>query len=99
MAEKASWDQAKRRQKLGLVWRNRKKINQIINDYIYLSFFFLIFFMMRTKGKEAKRVRFFCWSTRIEAKSFFMGNRIVKKIMSAPTSFKILQQTAKRGTN
>jgi hypothetical protein len=25
MAEKSSWDQASIRQKLGLVWRNRKK--------------------------------------------------------------------------
>jgi hypothetical protein len=28
--------------KLGLVWRNRKKISQIINDYLYLPFFLLI---------------------------------------------------------
>ncbi len=34
-------DQANRRQKLGWVWRNRKKISQIINDYIYLPFFLL----------------------------------------------------------
>jgi hypothetical protein len=27
---------------LGLVWRNRKKISQIINDYLYLPFFILI---------------------------------------------------------
>jgi hypothetical protein len=27
MAEKSTWDQANRRQKLGLVWRNRKKIS------------------------------------------------------------------------
>jgi hypothetical protein len=33
---------ANRRQKLGLVWRNRKKISQIINDYLCLSFFLLI---------------------------------------------------------
>jgi hypothetical protein len=26
----------------GLVWRNRKKINQIFNDYLYLPFFLLI---------------------------------------------------------
>jgi hypothetical protein len=32
MAEKFSWDKANRRQKLGLVWRNRKKISQIIKD-------------------------------------------------------------------
>ncbi len=30
MAEKSSWDQANSRQNLGLVWRNRKKISQII---------------------------------------------------------------------
>ncbi len=41
MAEKPSWDQANR-QKLGLVWRNRKKISQIIKDYFYLPFFLLI---------------------------------------------------------
>jgi hypothetical protein len=42
MAEKSSWHQANRRQKLGLVWRNRKKTSQIINDYLYLPFFLLI---------------------------------------------------------
>ncbi len=45
MAEKSSWDQAKRPQKLGLVWRNRKKISQIITDYFYLPFFLLIIFL------------------------------------------------------
>jgi hypothetical protein len=39
MAEKSSWDQANRRQKFGLVWRNRKKISQIIK---YLPFNLLI---------------------------------------------------------
>jgi hypothetical protein len=42
MAEKSSWDQANMQQKLGLVWRNRKKISQIIKDYFYLPFFLLI---------------------------------------------------------
>jgi hypothetical protein len=42
MAEKSSWDQANRQQKHGLVWRNRKKISQIIKDYFYLPFFLLI---------------------------------------------------------
>jgi hypothetical protein len=42
MAEKSSWDQANIRQKLCLVWRNRKKISQIIKDYFYLPFFLLI---------------------------------------------------------
>ena len=40
--EKPSWDQANRRQKLGLVWRIRKKISQIIKDYFHLPFFLLI---------------------------------------------------------
>jgi hypothetical protein len=34
----SSWDQANRGEKLGLVWRNRKKISQIINDYLYLPY-------------------------------------------------------------
>ncbi len=42
MAEKSSWDQAHRRQKHGLVGRNRKKISQIIKDYFYLPFFLII---------------------------------------------------------
>jgi hypothetical protein len=41
-AEKSSWVQANIRQKLGLVWRNRKKIGQIIKDHFYLPFFLLI---------------------------------------------------------
>jgi hypothetical protein len=36
------WDQANSRQKLGLVWRNRKKICQIINAYLYFPFFLLL---------------------------------------------------------
>jgi hypothetical protein len=42
MAEKSSWDKANIGQKLGLAWRNRMKISQIIKDYFYLPFFLLI---------------------------------------------------------
>jgi hypothetical protein len=42
MAEKSSWAQTNIRQKLGLIWRNRKKISQIIKDYFNLPFFLLI---------------------------------------------------------
>jgi hypothetical protein len=38
----SSWDQAKRGEKLGFGWRNRKKISPIINVYLYLPFFLLI---------------------------------------------------------
>ncbi len=38
-SEMSSWDQAYRGGKLGLVWRNRKKISQIIKGYLYLPFF------------------------------------------------------------
>jgi hypothetical protein len=38
----SSWDQANRGEKLGLVGSNRKKISQIINDYLCLPFFLLI---------------------------------------------------------
>jgi hypothetical protein len=42
MAGNSNRDQANRRQKLGLVWRIRKKISQIIKDYFHLPFFLLI---------------------------------------------------------
>ncbi len=42
MAEKSSWGQANGRQKLGLVWKNRKKISKIFKDYFYLPFFLLL---------------------------------------------------------
>ncbi len=45
MAEKSNWDQANRLETLGFVWRNRKKIIQIIKDYFYLQFFLLIIFL------------------------------------------------------
>ncbi len=38
MAEKSCWDQAKNRQKLAMVWRNRKKISRIIKDYFDIPF-------------------------------------------------------------
>jgi hypothetical protein len=50
MAEKSRWDQANRRQKPGLVWRNRKKISQIIKDYFYLQFLLLFIFMIGGVG-------------------------------------------------
>jgi hypothetical protein len=42
IAEKSSGDQANIRQKLCLVWRNKKKISQIIKYYFYLPFFLFI---------------------------------------------------------
>jgi hypothetical protein len=42
MAEKSRQGPGKQTEKLGLVWRNRKKISQIIEDYFYLPFFLLI---------------------------------------------------------
>ncbi len=52
----SSWDQANRGEQCGLVWRNRKKISQIINDYLYLPFFLLIILWPWTPNAEnAKR--------------------------------------------
>jgi hypothetical protein len=48
VAEKSSWDKANRGEKLGLVWRNRKKISQIINDFLCLPFFLLIILCRRS---------------------------------------------------
>jgi hypothetical protein len=50
MAEKSSCDQANIRQKLGLVWRNRKKISQIIKEYFYLPLFLLIIYELKRRG-------------------------------------------------
>ncbi len=52
MAEKSSWYQANIRQKLGLVWRNRKKISQISKDYFYLPFFLLIILWVEEKQER-----------------------------------------------
>ncbi len=43
--------------KLGLVWRNRKKISQIINDYLYLPFFLLFILCLpsSTLSRQAQR--------------------------------------------
>ncbi len=43
MTEKSSWDQANIRQKLGLVWKSRKKISHIIKDYFYCSSSYLFY--------------------------------------------------------
>ncbi len=44
---------SRREQKLGLVWRNRKKISQIIKDYFCLPFFLLIILWLAViKGIE-----------------------------------------------
>jgi hypothetical protein len=47
VAGKSSWDPAKREEKLGFVWGNRKKISQIINNYLYLLFFLLLILWVR----------------------------------------------------
>ncbi len=51
MAEKSSWYQANIRQKLGLVWRNRKKISQIIKDYFLLTVLPIYYFMFGADKK------------------------------------------------
>ena len=56
MAEKSRLDQANSRQKPGLVWRNRKKISQIIKDYFYLPFFLLIILCYHPKKTADKLV-------------------------------------------
>jgi hypothetical protein len=42
--------------KLGLVWRIRKKISQIIKDYFYLPFFLLIILCHLAQGDHNKNV-------------------------------------------
>jgi hypothetical protein len=55
MAGNSSWDQANRRQKLGLVWRIRKKISQIIKDYFHLLFFLLIILWYTTIRRTSRK--------------------------------------------
>jgi len=61
--EMSSWDQANRREKLGFVLKSRKKISQIISDYLYLQFSLLFlygdkvmtddeFYRQTTEGKN-----------------------------------------------
>jgi hypothetical protein len=45
IAEKSCWDQANRRQKLGLVWKNRKKISKFIKRLLLLTVRPLNYFM------------------------------------------------------
>jgi len=45
VAEKASWDPANSGQKLTLVWENRKKLSKINDDYLYLLFSLLLFYV------------------------------------------------------
>jgi hypothetical protein len=49
VAEKSSWAEGK---KLGLVWRNGKKI---INDYLYLPFFLLYIFRWEVNDSDVGR--------------------------------------------
>ncbi len=58
MSEKSSWDQANIRLKLGMVWRKRKKISEIIKDYFYLPFL-LIILWSHSKGAKGQRNRSF----------------------------------------
>jgi hypothetical protein len=67
----SSWDQAIRWEQLGLVWRNRKKISQIINDYLYLPFFLLLILWSAPLGEgrgvlKGKRELDGKWSLELE---------------------------------
>ncbi len=62
MAEMSSWDQANIRQKLGLVWVNRKKISQIIKDYFYLQFFLLIILWYHPKPDNTRPWKWEAWT-------------------------------------
>ncbi len=77
VAEKPSWDQTNRRQKLGLVWRNRKKISQIIKDYFCLPFFLLIILWVQPSQRGFFRVHTFVWREREPEPNFqtFQGPR------------------------
>jgi hypothetical protein len=58
IAEMSSWGHAtyNRGENLGFVWRNRKKISEITNDYIYLPFFLLITYFMGNNNPLPKHM-------------------------------------------
>jgi hypothetical protein len=79
MAEKSSWDETNIRQKLGLVWRNRKKISQIIKDNFYLPFF-LNYFMIGGRGLPSGYTFVtHLWSTTVWASGTVIGNIFAMK--------------------
>jgi hypothetical protein len=56
----SNWNQANWGGKHGLLWRNRNKISQIINDYLCLSFFLLIIlWLVSWEWHSPERMRFF----------------------------------------
>jgi hypothetical protein len=70
MPEKSSWDQANRQQKHGLVWRNRKKISQIIKDYFYLPFFLQIILWVGGGG-VGRQIVVVSWVDKQETGKYF----------------------------
>ena len=56
MAENSSWGQANLWQKLGLVWRNRKKSSQIINESFTYRSSSLLFYGVRVRGCTWKKL-------------------------------------------
>ncbi len=61
ITEKSIWDQANIRQKIGLVWRNRKEISQIIKDYVFLLFFLWFILWRRLTERSLAILRHFQW--------------------------------------
>ncbi len=73
MVEQSRRDKANRRQKLGLVWRNRKKICQIIKAYFYLPFFLLIILWTNLQQQQSSYVLliFICILTQSASKILY----------------------------
>jgi hypothetical protein len=82
MAGKSSWDQANRPQKLGLVWRIRKKISQIIKDYFYLPFFLLI--ILCSPPFPPSRPGF-CHLSQVEKLTVFFSFQTLRTVCSQET--------------
>ena len=97
MAENSSWDQANRWQKLGLVWRNRKKISQIVKDYVYLPFFLLIILWQRTTttGSVEKECRL-CNCFEPNAENYFTVYTVMEILMRRGKIFLCIYVTAYR---
>ncbi len=71
------WDQANRQQKIGLVWRNRKKISQIVNDNLFLLI--ILWFRTTTDVLISASTRQAEISTAVLIFTFFKGIVQIKK--------------------
>ncbi len=94
-------DQATIWQKLGLVWKRRKKISQIIKDYFYLPFFLLTILCQRLSERSIGYLVFVLlilrgWQIYVE-KLFYCGVDKTQRTPHSRQSTKLSRQSSELG--